>query len=109
MRFRLFCKYIFIYSCFFTTLKINSTPTLRESEEKYNNKIEKIAEIIYEINNIDIENRALYYGYKFESEDDCKVILRLMDYSKKESFFKVDFCKNKSKFFRIINNNVLPN
>ena len=111
MKYRLFYKFIFIFSYFFTAVEINSTPTLREPEEKFDNTIEKIAEIIYESHNIDIENRALnygYYGYKVEYEDNCKVILRLMDYSKKERFFKVDFCKNTSNFFKIINHKLLP-
>ena len=111
MRCRLF-KYIFICSFFFNAVEINSTPTLRVPEENFDKTIEKIAEIIYENHNIDIENRALnygYYGYKVEYEDNCKVTLGLMDYSKKERFFKVDFCKNTSNFFKIINNKLLPN
>ena len=105
-------KCIFICFFFFTLLKTNSTPTLKESEEKYDRRIEKIAEIIFEGHNIDIENRSLnygYYGYEVEYEDDCKVKLGLMDYSKKERLFNVDFCKNKSNFFKIINHEVLPN
>ena len=111
-------KYCFLYKCificsfFFTSLETNSTPTLREIEEKYDDRIEKIAEIIFESHNIDIENRSLnygYYGYKVEYEDACKVKLGLMDYSKKERLFNVDFCKNKSNFFKIINHQVLSN
>ena len=110
-------KYCFLYKCificsfFFTSLETNSTPTLREIEEKYDDRIEKIAEIIFESHNIDIENRSFnygYYGYEVEYEDDCKVTLGLMDYSKKERFFKVDFCKNTSNFFKIINHKLLP-
>ena len=112
MRFSIFYKYIFIYSLFFTVMEINSTPSLNEFEQNYGVKIEKIAEIIYESHNIDIENRSLdngYYGYKVKYEDDCKAKLALMDYSKKERLFNVDFCKNKSYFFKIINHQVLPN
>tara|TARA_B100000963_G_scaffold351885_1_gene364190 strand:+ start:682 stop:1023 length:342 start_codon:yes stop_codon:yes gene_type:complete len=113
MRFEALKKFIFIcFLSFFNQLAINSTPNLNESEEVYEDKIEKIAEIIYENHNIDIENRSLnygYYGYKVEYEDDCKVTLSLMDYSKKERFFNVDSCNNKSHFFKIINHKVLPN
>ena len=112
MRYGFLCRYIFIYFFFFIALETNSTPSLREFEKKYEDRIEKIAEIIHESHNIDIENRALnygYYGYLVEYEDDCKVTLKLMAYSKKELFFKVDFCKNKSNFFKIINHKVLPN
>ena len=111
MKYGFLYKYIFLCSFFFTALETNSTPTVRESEEKFDNRIEKIAEIIYESHNIDIENRALnygYYGYKVEYENDCKVTLGLMDYSKKELFFNVDFCKNKSNFFKITNHKGLP-
>ena len=112
MRYGFLSRYIFICSFFIAALETNSTPTFREPEEKYEERIEKIAEIIYESHNIDIENRALnygYYGYKVEYENDCKVTLKLMAYSKKELFFNVDFCKNKSNFFKIINHKVLPN
>ena len=63
--------------------------------------MKKIAEIIYESHNIDIENRSLEYGYKVKYEYDCKVTLALMDYSKIERLFNVDFCKNNSYFFKI--------
>ena len=112
MRFAVINKLILTCFFFFTAQEINSTPSSREPEEKYDNKIEKIAEIIYESHNIDIENRALnygYYGYKVEYKDDCKALVALMNYSKKERFFNVDFCKKKSNFFKIINHNVLPN
>ena len=111
MRCGLLYKYIFICSLFFYVVGTNSTPTIREPEEKFDHTIEKIAEIIYESHNIDIENRSLnygYYGYQVEHEDNCKVILRLMDYSKKELFFNVDFCKNRSNFFKIKNHELLP-
>ena len=111
-------KYCFLYKCificffFFTSLETYSTPTLSEIEKKYHDRIEKISEIIFESHNIDIENRSInngYYGYKVEYEDDCKVKLGLMDYSKKERLFKVDFCKNKSNLFKIINHQALSN
>lgn len=106
-------KKLFVIGFIFSlnSLSINSTPTQREIDESYE-KIEKISEIIFENHNLDIENRSLntgYYGYKFEYKDDCKVILKLMNYSKKEYFFNVDFCKEKSSFFKIINHQILLN
>ena len=112
MRYGLFSKCIFICAFFLAALEINSTPTFKQTEDNYEDTIEKIAEIIYENHNIDIENRALnygFYGYKVEYENACNLTLGLMDYKKKERFFKVDFCKNKSNFFKIVNHGIAPN
>ncbi len=112
MRIPFLYKLIFIFSLLFNMLEIISTPTLREFKDKYTINREKIHQIIFEKYNIDIENRATnngYYGYEVEYKDECTLILALMDYSKKERFFNIDLCKNKSNFFKIINHEISPN
>ena len=80
----------------FNSNAINSTPTFGREPEMLRSPIKLISEIIFDKHNVDIENRGLYYGYLTEYEDNCNVIIKLMDYSKKELLFNVDFCKRES-------------
>ena len=80
----------------FNSNTLNSTPTVGRETEILRSPIKLISEIIFDKHNVDIENRGLYYGYLTEYEDNCNVIIKLMDFSKKELLFNVDFCKRES-------------
>ena len=90
-------KFIVVFFISITNLPLYATPTIRSNhEETFDSPLPFISELILEKNNIDIENRSLYFGYIVEDKNDCEYSIKLMDKSNKEYLFNVDICNLKS-------------
>ena len=71
--FRFSVKGITISILFLLNNIVYSTPTKEDGFFTKNYaKYIKLGELIYKINNIDINNNDLYEGYKFKEGDNCK-------------------------------------
>ena len=92
-------KGIIIAILFLLNNKVCSTPTTEDGffDNEYYAKYVKIGEVIYEVNNIDINNYGLYEGYMFKDEDKCKVQVELKPYNSDIKIFEVDICKETSR------------
>ena len=79
--------------------KVYSTPTTEDEffYEEYYAKYIKVVELIYEVNNVDINNHVLFEGYMFKDEDNCKVQVELKPYDLDIKIFAVDVCKETSR------------
>ena len=89
---------IFLSFIIFFKNPSSATPTFEDGlfYKKNYTKFLKVGELIYELNNIDINNRGLYEGYEFKYEGNCKVKVELRPYSSNIETFEVDLCKKKS-------------
>ena len=92
-------KGIIISILFLLNNKVYSTPTSEDGffDKEYYAKYIKVGELIYEINNIDINNHGLYEGYMFKDEDNCKFQVKLKPYDSDIKIFEVDICKETSR------------
>ena len=92
-------KGIIISILFLLNNKVYSTPTTEDIffDDEYYAKYIEVGELIYELNNIDINNRGLYEGYMFKDEDNCKFQVKLKPYDSDIKIFEVDICKETSR------------
>jgi len=92
-------KGIIISILFLLNNKVYSTPTIEDGffDKEYYAKYIKVGELIYEVNNVDINNNGLYEGYIFIDEDNCKVQVELKPYDSDIKIFEVDTCKETSR------------
>ena len=90
--------YTFLSFIIFFQNPLNATPTFEDGffDKEYYKKFLKVGELIYELNNVDINNNDLYEGYEFKYESNCKVKVELKPYSSSIKIFEVDLCKKKS-------------
>ena len=89
--------YTFLFFIIFFQNPLNATPTFEDGffDKEYYKKFLKVGELIYELNNVDINNNDLYEGYEFKYESNCKVKVELKPYSSSIKTFEVDLCKKK--------------
>ena len=91
-------KGIIISILFFLHYKVYSTPTIEDGffDDEYYAKYLEVGELIYEFNNIDINQRGLYEGYNLINKSNCEIIVELKPYDLEIKIFEVDVCKKNS-------------
>ena len=92
-------KGIIISILFLLHYKVYSTPTIEDGffDDEYYAKYLEVGELIYELNNVDINNSDLYEGYDFNYRGNCEVIVELKPYDSDIKIFDVDVCKKTSR------------
>ena len=90
---------IIISILFLLNNKVYSTPTIEDGffDDEYYAKYLEVGELIYELNNLDINNSDLYEGYDFNYSGNCEVIVELKPYESDIRIFDVDLCKKTSR------------
>ena len=98
-QFRLICGGIIISIILLLNNKAFSTPTIEDGffDDGYYAKYLEVGELIYELNNVDINNSDLYEGYDFNYRGNCEVIVELKPYESDIKIFDVDVCKKTSR------------
>ena len=98
-------QFRFIYGVIIFTIilllnnKTYSTPTIEDGffDEGYYAKYLEVGELIYELNNVDINNSNLYEGYDFNNRGNCEIIVELKPYESDIKIFDVNVCKKTSR------------
>ena len=92
-------KGIIISILFLLNNKVYSTPTIEDGffDKEYYAKYIKVGELIYELNDLDINNHGFYEGYVFKDSINCKFQFKLKPYDSDVKIFEVDVCKKTSR------------
>ena len=99
-QFRFIDRRISMSTLFLLNIKVYSTPTIEDGffDDGYYARYLEVGELIYELNNFDINNSDLYEGYDFNYRGNCEVIVELKPYESDIKIFDVDVCKKTSRF-----------